>query len=72
MNKEKNTNSNIQKIIYFLAGLSDFLMGYALYFMFKDDKTKKYQVELIQKGASVGLAVTVVYIIFAIIQGLIA
>lgn len=43
MSKEKSFYSDkplLQRIVLFLAGFSNFLIGYAPYFIFKDDKSK--------------------------------
>ena len=61
-----------QRIVLFIAGFSNFLIGYALYYTFKDDKSKEWQIEFIQRGAAFGLAFTIIglltKLIFTIIK----
>ena len=70
MSKEKSSYSDkplLQRVVLFLAGFSNILIGYALYFMFKDDKTKDWQIEFVQRGAAFGLAFIIIGLIAALI-----
>ncbi len=68
MNKEKYSDYPLlQKIVFFLAGFSNPLIGYAIYYMFKDDKTKDWQVEFIQRGSAFSLAFLLIGLIISII-----
>ena len=51
----------IQRIILILAGMSNFLLGYAVYLCIKDDKDKQEQAEFINRGASFAFAFVVLY-----------
>lgn len=57
----------IQKLVFYLVGISNFLVGYSLYFLFKDDKKKKWQASCLSKGATIGLVLTIIAIVFEII-----
>lgn len=73
MNKEKdNEYPLIQRIVFFLAGFSNPLIGYAIYYMFKEDKTKDWQVELIQRGSIFCLAFLLIGLIISIITAVIS
>ena len=53
MSKEKSSYSDkplLQRVVLFLAGFSNILIGYALYFMFKDDKAKDWQIHTDANG----------------------
>lgn len=70
MSKEKSSYSDkllLQRVVLFLAGFSNILIGYALYFMFKDDKAKDWQIEFVQRGATFGLAIIIIELIVALI-----
>jgi hypothetical protein len=70
MSKEKSFYSDkplLQRIVLFLAGFCNILMGYALYYTFKNDKSKDWQIEFIQRGAAFGLAFTIIEIILYLI-----
>lgn len=45
----------IQRIVFFLVGFTDFILGYGLYYLFKNDKDKEWQIEFIHRGAQFGL-----------------
>ncbi|MBQ9072500.1 MAG: hypothetical protein IJY25_05030 [Bacilli bacterium] len=71
MSKEKAFYSDkplLQRIVLFLAGFCNFLIGYALYFTFKDDKSKDWQIEFIQRGAAFGLAFTIIGLFLSLIS----
>ena len=71
MSKEEVNYNNkplLQRIVLFLAGFCNFLIGYALYFMFKDDKSKSWQTEFIQRGATFGLSFTIIGLLVAIVS----
>ncbi len=73
MNKEKDSEYPlIQRIVFFLAGFSNPLIGYAIYYMFKEDKTKDWQVELIQRGSIFCLAFLLIGLIISIITAVIS
>ena len=60
MSKEKSSYSDkplLQRVVLFLAGFSNILIGYALYFMFKDDKAKDWQIEFVQRGATIWFSI---------------
>ena len=70
MNKEKYSYSDkplLQRIVLFLAGFCNFIIGYALYFMLKDDKSKAWQVEFIQRGAAFGFVFTIIGLLSSLI-----
>lgn len=70
MSKEKSSYSDkplLQRVVLFLAGFSNILIGYALYFMFKDDKAKEWQIEFVQRGATFGLAFIIIGLIVVLI-----
>lgn len=70
MSKEKASYSYkplLQRVVLFLAGFSNILIGYALYFMFKDDKAKDWQIEFVQRGATFGLAFIIIGLIVVLI-----
>lgn len=70
MSKEKSSYSDkplLQSVVLFLAGFSNILIGYALYFMFKDDKAKEWQIEFVQRGATFGLAFIIIGLIVVLI-----
>lgn len=60
----------IQKLIFFLVGVSNFLVGYALYFLVKDNKKTKWQASCFSIGASFGLFLSLVNAITDIILSL--
>ena len=71
MSKEKSVYSDkpfLQRTVLFLAGFCNFLMGYALYFTFKDDKSKDWQIEFIQRGATFGLSFTIIGLLLGLIS----
>ena len=73
MSKEKSFYSDkplLQRIVLFLAGFSNFLIGYALYFMFKDDKSKDWQIEFVQRGAAFGLAFAIIGLLLGLISSI--
>ena len=65
----------IQKIVFLLVGIVFFPVGYALYFLTKDNKRQKWQANYLVKGATVGLVlsliVAVVDIVTAIVEGIV-
>lgn len=69
-NKNSIDSSNLlmQRIVLFAAGFCNFIIGYALYFIFKDDKSKDWQIEFIQRGAAFGLAFTIIGLIISLIS----
>lgn len=70
MSKEKSSYSDkplLQRVVLFLAGFSNILIGYTLYFMFKDDKAKDWQIEFVQRGATFGLAFIIIGLIVVLI-----
>ena len=71
MKKEKGFYSDkplYQRLLFFTAGLTNFIIGYTLYYLFKDDKTKKWQIEFIQRGAAFGLIITILGIAFQLVD----
>lgn len=71
MTKEKYSDySLLQRIVFFLAGFTNPLIGYSIYYMFKEDKTKDWQVEFIQRGSAFGLAFLLIGAIIAIISSI--
>lgn len=65
----------IQKIVFLLVGIVFFPVGYALYFLTKDNKRQKWQANYLVKGATVGLVlsliVAVLDIVTAIVEGIV-
>ena len=56
------------RIIFFITGFTNFIIGYALYYLFKDDKSKDWQIEFIQRGAAFGFAFTIIGLVIEIIN----
>jgi len=65
----------IQKIVFLLVGIVFFPVGYALYFLTKDNKRQKWQANYLVKGATVGLVlsliVAVLDIVTTIVEGIV-
>ena len=65
----------IQKIVFILVGLTNFIIGFALYFLIKDDKKKKWQADYLLKSSVVGAIIVtialILRIIYPMIEGLI-
>ena len=61
----------LQRIILFIAGFTNFIMGYAIYLIFKDDKSKKWQVEFIQRGAVFGFIFMIIGLLYYFLSFLI-
>lgn len=57
----------IQKIVFLLVGILSFPVGYALYFLIKDNKTKKWQANYLVKGATAGLFFATMAVVLKII-----
>ena len=53
----------IQKLIFLLVGISNFLVGYAFYFLVKDNKNTKWQASYFSGGASIGLVLSIIWAI---------
>lgn len=73
MSKEKALYSDkplLQRIVLFLAGFFNVLIGYALYFTFKDDKSKDWQIVFIQRGATFGLASIIIVLLLSLIYSI--
>ena len=71
MGKEKSFYSDkplLQRIVLFIAGFCNFIIGYALYYIFKDDKSKEWQIEFVQRGAAFGLAFTIIGLLLSLIS----
>ncbi len=68
---ENTENSIVQKLVLFYAGLFNPLLGFAIYFIIKDDEKKKHMAEFIQRGSIFGVAFIIIgliiYSIFLII-----
>ena len=74
MTKEKYVYSNkplVQRLFFLLLGFSNFILGFGLYYLFKDDKSKEWQIEFIQRGSMFGLIFFLIGIIYAIISWII-
>ena len=56
----------IQKFVFLLVGISNFVVGYALYFLIKDKKEYKWQSSYLVKGATIGLIICIIAFIFGI------
>lgn len=61
----------VQKIVFILLGLTNFLAGFALYFLIRDDKKKKWQASYLCKSSAVGCVLVVVIAILEFIFGFI-
>ena len=48
----------VQKIVFFIAGASNFIIGFALYFLLKDKY--KWQTDYIEMGAAFGLIISLI------------
>lgn len=73
MSKEKSFYIDkplLQRIVLFLTGFSNFLISYAPYFIFKDDKSKDWQIELVQRGVTFGLAFTIIGLLLGLISSI--
>lgn len=71
MEKKKGCYSDkplIQRIILVLAGLTNFVMAYAIYFVIKDDQDKEWQAQFLKRGAQSGLELVIVVAIIEIVQ----
>lgn len=74
MAKEKYVYSNkplAQRLLFLLLGFSNFILGFGLYYLFKDDKSKEWQIEFIQRGSMFGLIFFLIGVIYAIISWII-
>ena len=74
MTKEKYVYSNkplVQRLLFLLLGFSNFILGFGLYYLFKDDKSKEWQIEFIQRGSMFGLIFFLIGVIYAIISWII-
>lgn len=74
MTKEKYVYSNkplVQRLLFLLLGFSNFIIGFGLYYLFKDDKSKEWQIEFIQRGSMFGLIFFLIGVIYAIISWII-
>lgn len=72
MAKEKYTYSDKplgQRLLFFFVGFFNFLLGFALYYLYKDDKSKEWQAEFFQRGAVFGLCFTIIGAICGFISG---
>lgn len=58
----------LKRVVFFLAGFSSFLTGYAIYYIIKDDKSKEFEAEFIQRGAAFGLSMFILEVVFAILK----
>ena len=58
----------LQRLILFIAGFTNFIIGYALYYIFKDDKSKKWQIEFVQRGACFGFIFSIIGILYYILS----
>ncbi len=45
----------LQKIIFFLAGFTNFIVGFALYFLLRDNNKTKWQSSYLVKGSMCGV-----------------
>lgn len=68
--KDSFTISKIERVVLILAGISNIIMGYAIYFILKNDKEKKEYAEFIHRGAMFGLILTIIAFILGLIFGL--
>ena len=60
-----------QRLILLIAGFTNFIMGFALYYTFKDDKSKEWQLEFIQRGSMFGFCAFIIVAIILLIEYLI-
>ena len=60
----------VQKIVFFLAGASNFIIGFALYFILKDKY--KWQTDYIEMGAAFGLVASLVGAVLELITHILA
>lgn len=58
----------VQKLVFFVTGLESFIIGYALYFMFKDDK--KWQTDYLLWGSTFGLTIQLIEVAAKIFEKL--
>ncbi len=72
MAKGKNFYSDklplIVRIVYLLVGITNFILGYALYFIVKDDKKKEYDAVFLKRGASIGAAMVLMGTLFWLVE----
>lgn len=60
----------IQKLVFVVLGISNFIVGYALYFLIKDDKSKKWQSSYLVKGSTIGLIISILGFIGTIVYNI--
>lgn len=60
----------IQKIVFFLAGASNFIIGFALYFLLKEKN--KWQSNYVQLGATTGLILSLVAAVIEILSSVLS
>ena len=58
----------IQKIVFLATGIESFIIGFALYFIFKDDK--KWQSDYLLWGSTIGLLIELIIISGEILEKL--
>ncbi len=58
----------IQKIIFGLVGVINFVAGFALYFLVKDDNTKTWQANYLVKGSAIGVVLWAIIAISKLIE----
>lgn len=57
-----------QRLLFLITGFCSPLVGLSLYFIFKDDKSKKWQAEFLQRGSVFGLVFCALAIIIAVVK----
>ncbi len=53
----------IQKCVFFFVGITNFLVGFALHFLIKDDKKKKWQASYLVKGSTIGAILVILAVV---------
>lgn len=56
-------NPAIQKVVFILVGITNFIVGFALFFLIKDDKKKQWQADYLLKSSVIGAIIVVIVLI---------
>ena len=57
----------IQKLVFILVGITNFIIGFALYFLIKDDKKKQWQADYLLKSSTIGAIIVALALILDIV-----
>ena len=70
-NQDEFTIPTLERFVLLIAGFTNFIMGFAIYFILRNDKGKQEYAEFIQRGSVFGLCFTIIGLIFALVKYLI-